>query len=130
MKRGFETNRIALAVASLIAIMAIFGAVLIISGRTVLVSGKAAATGPTMPNYLQPRNMQSSTFPYYMMPTIKEDSPCSILQCFKGEQPLFLEYDITAFPESYALCVCAEIAQGKAFYHDWEIKRIRTQRKY
>lgn len=128
MKRGFDINRIALAVASIIAIMAIFGVVLILSGRTVLVAGNAAATGPVIPNYMTPRNMESSTFPYYMMPTVSEDSPCSILQCFKGQQPVFLGYE-TGLTQGTALCVCADIIKGKAFYHEWEIKKINT-RKY
>ncbi len=116
MKRGLNPDRIALAVASIIIILSIFAAVLILSGRTVLVSG----------NYIQ------AVHPEYPseLPMITEESPCEILKCRQGTEPTFLGYEESIATETHALCVCATTLGERAYYNDFEIKRIRTKRKY
>ena len=106
-------NKIALAVASVVVIMTIFATVLILSGRTVHVTGEALIYEP---------NLQQSI--------IVQEDPCSLIRCIGGRQPILLGFEGIPIFNQYALCVCADIRQGVAYYDELQIKKIQTTRQY
>ena len=109
MKRGVE-SRIGLAVLSMVMIMLIFGIVLILSGRTVT----PVANAINIP---------------YRTALPHDNVPCYLLKCRAWNEPTLLGYETIREGETYAMCVCAKITQGKAIYNEQEIKKIRVPSK-
>ena len=113
MKRGVNTSRIALAVGSIITIMSIFAIVLILSGRSVTPIGEAIVYDPTLEESI-----------------ILEENPCWLIRCIQGKHPILLGYEGVPLYNQYALCVCADLREGRAYYDELQIKKIRTTRPY
>jgi hypothetical protein len=111
MKKRGKEQKIVLAVISIIIIMTIFASVLILSGRTVLLTGNTLLMNPTTKEI-----------------TRIEDNPCYLLRCDGWKQPILLGYEGMQTYNRYALCVCAQISKGEAFYDELQIKKIKTNR--
>lgn len=112
MKRGVPDNKIALAVGSIIFIMIIFGTVMILSGRTVKVVGETIIY-----------NSETEQSEIITM------TPCSLLRCEGWKKPVLLGYE-DIVRDKYALCVCAFVRDGRAYYDEMQIKKIKTTRQY